>query len=361
MAAARTHYEVLQIDPRASREVIQGAYRALLKNARGHPDLGGDGAEAAAINEAYAVLGDPERRAAYDRGLSQAPRRPASGGAARPEPRGESRAAASPEFGAESRDEPRVEVWVRTQYILICPNCRKRNLVQAQEALESYTCGACRAVLLPQKRAPQETDPQRAFRVGLFLFDRRMTDRARHEFQLAVQLKPANPLYQFWLGRACYESHLFEKARQAFHAALTIRPTQFQFHFWLGQSAARLKRLGEAAAAYQKALELRPGHAATVLRLATCYFRAKDYGRSAALLSAATARDPLRPDLQLLLGMTHLAQGDRQGAETALHAAARLKPGDAIIAKYLEAVRQRGPLPGLQGLWRRLRGERGAA
>ncbi|MFI5401142.1 MAG: tetratricopeptide repeat protein [SAR324 cluster bacterium] len=340
--APRSHYEVLQIDPQASQEVIHGAYRALLKDARVHPDLGGDAARAAAINEAYAVLGDPERRAAYDRDLSRG-RRGAQA----------SRAAAG--------QEPPGAAWVRTQYILICPNCRKRNLVRAEDSLQSYTCGACHHVLLPEKLSPQETDPQRAFRLGLFLFDRRMAERARHEFQLAVKLKPANALYQFWLGRSCYESHLFERARHAFHAAATIRPGQHQFHFWLGQAAARMKDLDEATAAYRKALELRPGHAATVLRLATCYFRARDYGRSAALLAEAVAAHPLRPDLHLLLGMTRVAQGDRRGAETALQAALRLKPRDTTVARYLEAVRTHGPLPALHGLWRRLRGEKGAA
>jgi tetratricopeptide (TPR) repeat protein len=340
--AARTHYEVLQIDPRASQEVIQGAYRALLKNAKVHPDLGGTSEQAAAINEAYSVLSHPQKRAAYDRDLAR-------------QPRGQS----VPR--AHAAGEPRVEVWVRTQYILICPNCRKRNLVHAEEALKSYRCGACQHVLLPEKRAPQETDPQRAFRLGLFLFDRRMLDRARHEFELAVKLKPANPLYQFWLGRSCYDSHLFERARTAFHAAVTIRPGQYQFHFWQGQAAARLKRLDEAIGAYQKALEAKPGHAATILRLASCYFRTQEYERCATLLTDAITREPLKADLHLLLGMTYLAMGDRVRAAKALEAALRLKPGDTLIAQTLEACRQRGPLPGLRGLWRRLRGEKGAA
>ena len=343
---ARSHYEVLQIDPRASHEVIQGAYRALLKNARGHPDLGGDPAVAQAINAAYSVLSHPERRAAYDRELAHG------------QPSGRQR----PSSRQDEAPEPRVEVWVRTQYILICPNCRKRNLVHAEEALKSYKCGACRHVLLPEKRAPQETDPQRAFRLGLFLFDRRMLDRARHEFQLAAKLKPANPLYQFWLGRSTYESHMYEKARQAFHAAATIRPGQYQFHFWLGQACTRLKRVPDAIPAFEMALKLRPGHAATVLRLASCHFRLKEYARCSALLSEAVAREPRRGDLYLLLGMTQLAQGDRRGAEDALQSALRLKPGDALISKYLEASRQKGaPLPSLRALWRRLRGEKGAA
>lgn len=62
------HYKVLQVDPEADPEVIQAAYRRLAL--KWHPDVAG-GAEAAArmaaINRAWDVVGDPDRRAAYDR------------------------------------------------------------------------------------------------------------------------------------------------------------------------------------------------------------------------------------------------------------------------------------------------------
>jgi curved DNA-binding protein CbpA len=57
-------YEVLQVDRRAEPEVVRAAYRALAR--KNHPDFGGDARRMASINEAWAVLGDPGRRAAYD-------------------------------------------------------------------------------------------------------------------------------------------------------------------------------------------------------------------------------------------------------------------------------------------------------
>lgn len=61
-------YKVLQVDPEADPEVIQAAYRRLAL--KWHPDVA-PGAEAAtrmaAINRAWAVIGDPARRAAFDR------------------------------------------------------------------------------------------------------------------------------------------------------------------------------------------------------------------------------------------------------------------------------------------------------
>jgi DnaJ domain len=61
------YYEILQVHPRASQEMIKKAYRTLMGEMRGHPDLGGDVEHAKLINEAYTVLGDPGLRRAYDR------------------------------------------------------------------------------------------------------------------------------------------------------------------------------------------------------------------------------------------------------------------------------------------------------
>ncbi len=61
-------YKVLQVDPEAEDEVIAAAYRRLAR--KYHPDVGG-GSEAAermiALNAAWELIGEPARRAAFDR------------------------------------------------------------------------------------------------------------------------------------------------------------------------------------------------------------------------------------------------------------------------------------------------------
>lgn len=72
MPRMNNYYKLLQIDPSAEPEVIAAAYRRLAL--KYHPDTNGSSAEAKsrmqALNEAYAVLSDPVRRAAYDRQLA---------------------------------------------------------------------------------------------------------------------------------------------------------------------------------------------------------------------------------------------------------------------------------------------------
>lgn len=57
-------YEVLQVHRRADADVIHAAYRVLAR--KYHPDSGGDAIKMAAITEAWAILGDPEHRSAWD-------------------------------------------------------------------------------------------------------------------------------------------------------------------------------------------------------------------------------------------------------------------------------------------------------
>jgi hypothetical protein len=76
-----THYDVLGVAPSAPTSEVRRAYVELAR--RHHPDrAGGDPAAMRAINDAWATLRDPERRASYDRAL-----RSSSGPAPVSEPR----------------------------------------------------------------------------------------------------------------------------------------------------------------------------------------------------------------------------------------------------------------------------------
>lgn len=79
MALSPDYYSVLGVSPTADRVVIHAAWKALLR--RYHPDAnhGLDvSARAKEINEAYAVLGKQEARAAYDRSQPRPASRPYS-------------------------------------------------------------------------------------------------------------------------------------------------------------------------------------------------------------------------------------------------------------------------------------------
>jgi molecular chaperone DnaJ len=69
-------YAVLGVDPSADADTIRRAYRELAREH--HPDFGGDTHQMVSINRAWHVLGDPTRRASYNRELQAPILRPAS-------------------------------------------------------------------------------------------------------------------------------------------------------------------------------------------------------------------------------------------------------------------------------------------
>ncbi|HEX8620836.1 MAG TPA: J domain-containing protein [Allosphingosinicella sp.] len=70
MPNPRSLYDVLNVAPEAEPIVVEAAYKALIK--KYHPDQAVDGPaskDATAINEAFAILKDPGKRADYDHRL----------------------------------------------------------------------------------------------------------------------------------------------------------------------------------------------------------------------------------------------------------------------------------------------------
>ena len=67
--ATVTHYEVLGVPPTADTAEIRKAYQRRLRTS--HPDTGGSTGLFRLVQEAYEVLSDPARRAAYDSGTDK--------------------------------------------------------------------------------------------------------------------------------------------------------------------------------------------------------------------------------------------------------------------------------------------------
>jgi len=132
----RNYYRLLQVQPDAAPDVIKASYRTLMQKLRFHPDLGGDEARARLINQAFAVLSDPARRALYDadrRTAQMSMGATARGRARRVESRG---AGAGPAFES-----------------LPCPLCRTVNDRPVGLA------GACRCHACDSPLRPVEANP----------------------------------------------------------------------------------------------------------------------------------------------------------------------------------------------------------
>lgn len=112
-----TYYDNLQVSRTASFEVIRASYRTLIQ--KYHPDRFPDKERGARItqivNAAYAILGDPDRRSAYDTFLdaeSKADVRPTPSDAPPPNPERRSRAPQPPPRPKPSESMRRLDFFV---------------------------------------------------------------------------------------------------------------------------------------------------------------------------------------------------------------------------------------------------------
>jgi len=301
------YYERLQVDRKASLEVIKSAYRVLLKG--GHPDKGGDEEIAKAINEAYAVLAHPEQRLRYDRELALGER------------------AVTPQAPPE--------------YILFCQFCGKRNRIRDEARIGRARCGACHRKLRPDQPMGGGEGHLRAFRLGMFLYEKGLLERALREMQAAVRLKPSSATYRYWLGRCHYQRHVYDKALVEFKVATSLKPRSFQFNFWLGQSAHMLKDHGAAVSAFLAAAAIRPEHAPTFHRLGADYFELQEYDDAIRAFQRVLELEPRSIQSQRWLGLCHYSAGDPAAAAKAFLEADRMAPGDPFTERYLALLGQK--------------------
>ena len=107
--ASADHYAVLGVQRGATAAAIKAAYRALVK--RHHPDAGGDDQRILALNAAWEVLGDGERRRRYDASLAAHVPRGDSGGTADAAPSSDAL-----RRGAAAAAEEDLIGWLQTVY-----------------------------------------------------------------------------------------------------------------------------------------------------------------------------------------------------------------------------------------------------
>lgn len=111
----KDYYEVLGVSATSDFVVIKAAYKAMML--KHHPDTNttpGASGKAKELNEAYAILSDPQRRAAYDSSRESNAKRDKQG-TAPPPPFPEND---EPSDSAKDREEPRKAYGVKGAYVL---------------------------------------------------------------------------------------------------------------------------------------------------------------------------------------------------------------------------------------------------
>jgi curved DNA-binding protein CbpA len=156
-ANQRNYYRILHVQPDAPLPIITSSYRTLMQKLKQHPDLGGEHANAALINEAYAVLTDPVKRAAYDQELTQTHTKPEASGR---RPATQARAATSHDSAAPAPPHRQDHAYAQTVHGQ-CAFCKLPYEISHDTEADPI-CAACASPLLMTKALQSGPNSNRA-------------------------------------------------------------------------------------------------------------------------------------------------------------------------------------------------------
>ena len=145
----RNYYRLLHVQPEAPTEVIKASYRTLMTRLGAHPDRGGSHEWAVLVNEAYAVLSDPEQRQRYDAELRQTQ----PPGRLRAKGYEDDHSVGSPRVSRVTTGPTRTAGTARTARTPaeLCPLCE---MALHRDTLSPHRCPRCRTPLTALAAAP---------------------------------------------------------------------------------------------------------------------------------------------------------------------------------------------------------------
>ncbi len=355
------YYELLQVHPKASPEIIKKAYRTLLLEMNNHPDHGGTVEMATRLNEAYATLSDPVRRRDYDRS-----RRGGASGATRP----------------------------LDAVIVPCPACATKNRVKSLAHLRSAKCSRCGERLTPAtdrtasrdwtewiwSSLPQRTCPSCQHKTRLL--DRRCP-RCGQSFgpkSLPGSLHRQPVLWFAVAGAAIavlaalYWSTLVGSVSQILpgshradetlqtakrltaegHTAGAVRawqdwlkdhPNDVEAAGSLGKLYVKQSEFGLAVQYLNQAVEAQPARAQWHFALATAYSKMGNRTEAMRHFRRVTELEPTAGAAFFNLGYLMQAEGDDDGAILAYRKASELEPdrADALVNLGVLLVKKNDP------------------
>lgn len=384
------YYELLQVHPKASQAVIKKAYRTLLLELGHHPDQGGDPAVAALLTEAYQVLGDPRRRAAYDQQYFAAPAPPRSAGAKGPS--AQDPAAQAPSSAAAG-----------SSLVVLCPRCRTKNRVRSHDVLDIAKCSRCAqklsrlpnpaselaerlrggwdrtvAVVRETARKPPTSgpgarrEPPRLVTIGLPLVLMAVSgaaiawtlagerplgdpimaaeqaqkeanhDEARRILREAIDHDPANPALHEKLGETCLQQKLYPEAALHFGQAALHNPDNAHVQSRQGRALYLMNELDDAERAFKRAVRIDPNYTPALFDLGNIHAKRQRYREAAGYYQRALRQEP-SADLYYNLGLVQKQDARPDHAIKAFKAALIQDPNHrASMVQLAELYNARG-------------------
>jgi len=223
------------------------------------------------------------------------------------------------------------------------------------------------------------TDPVRLFERGQAAHARGELEKALGYYEQALKVRPEFPEAQFQRGNALAALEKFDEAETALRTAISLKKNWALPYSALGALQMRRNRDAEAEQAFRQALTIDKQDGLALRMLADIRLRAGDSKEALDLATRATAIPEAPASAWVALALAQNANGDKTGAKTTLNrvleeeprniaalleraelfagekqfdaalddltTAAKVKPGDKVIAARLADTYQKAGKP----------------
>jgi tetratricopeptide (TPR) repeat protein len=115
------------------------------------------------------------------------------------------------------------------------------------------------------------------------------------EWQLAAEIDPYNPEYQFHLGVAYYETKKFDEAIRCLERALSICPILQRAYLILGMSYLKTRKFDQAKSYLEKSLNFTKSNLLIYLNLGSVYGILKEYDKAEEMFMKSISLAPKEP------------------------------------------------------------------
>jgi len=236
-----------------------------------------------------------------------------------------------------------------------CGDKDAREAKYLQRGIKLFEQGELQKARLEFKNAAavKPTDPEINYRIGLIDEAEGDLRNAFTNFLRAEQQDAAFHPAQIKLAQYYLTADELDEAQPRIERALSQDARDAEAHALRGALDLRRGRHAESEQEARRALELDPQNVAAVSVLAGLHVARNDLPRATATVEAGIARNPNKPELQVLKAAVYRKFGNNDKVIEALTALAALQPNDVDVrAKLAEALADAGRLEEAQAAWR---------
>ncbi len=174
-------------------------------------------------------------------------------------------------------------------------------------------------------------DPLTRYNLGVTYASLGQTDRAAVAFQDAIRLKPDDPITHYNLGILHHLQGDHEAAISPLQTAVRLKPDFAVAYLTLGIALANTQSLTRAEDALREAIRLSPENADAHYNLGVVYIEMGHYDRAVEVLERAVSHNPEHADAHFNLGRAYEALGRYDEAVAAFKQAAQFNPDYADL------------------------------